>query len=89
MANIIQADPEELERAASALRQTGDLLLANAKSLRLTVARLPGFRGQTAERFKRDLEQLAGAAQRNAEEVGRQADSLRRLAQDLRAVRIR
>ena len=89
MSSMIQADPDELDRAASALRRTRDQLLATAKAIRSAAGQMPRFRGQAADRCKQDLERLARAAQQQADEVGGQADSLRRLAQDLRAVRMR
>jgi uncharacterized protein YukE len=86
---MIQADPDELDRAASALNRTRETLVSGAKGLRTTIAYLPRFRGQAADKFRQEVEVLARSVQQHAEEVGRQADSLRRLAQDLRAIRMR
>jgi uncharacterized protein YukE len=86
---MIQADPDELDRAASALVRTRETLATSAKGLRMTIGYLPRFRGQAADKFRQEIELLARSVQQHAEEVGRQADSLRRLAQDLRAIRMR
>jgi methyl-accepting chemotaxis protein len=86
---MIQADPDELDRAASALRKTRDQLLTTARSIRSAAGQMPHFRGQAADRCRQELERLARSTQQQADEVGGQADSLRRLAQDLRAVRMR
>lgn len=89
MSAMIQADPDELDRAANALNKTRDMLLSSAKGLRMTMGYLPRFRGQAADRFKQEMDTLARSTQQHAEEVSRQAESLRRLARDLRAVRMR
>jgi len=89
MSAMIQADPDELDRAANALNRTKEMLLSSAKGLRMTMSYLPRFRGQAADRFRQEMDKLARSTQQQAEEVGRQAESLRRLARELRAVRMR
>lgn len=88
MSTVIQADPDELDRAANALNRMRDMLVNSAKGLRTTLGTLPNFRGQAADRFRQEIDGLARTTQKQADEVGRQAESLKRLARELRQVRM-
>jgi hypothetical protein len=79
-------DPDELDRAALALGKVRDQYVATVRSLRSVPAAAPQFRGQDADRFRQGVETLARATQQHADEVAQRAQSLRRLAQQIRSL---
>lgn len=89
MPTAVQYDPDELDRGASALARSREVLAAEARNLRSALQSMTRFTGRDAEVFRRDVETLARAVAQQAEVVGKQSQSLRRLAQDVRALRLR
>lgn len=84
---LLECDPDELDQGAHALRRSRDALVNEAKNLRSAVGKMGRFRGREAERFRLEMEGLAREITKRADELGRQADSLRSFAEDVRQLR--
>jgi hypothetical protein len=80
----VPPDPDELDRAALALARIQDQYVATVRNLRSVVVLVPQFRGPDGDRFRQGMEILARTTQKQADEVNQRAQSLRRLAQQLR-----
>jgi len=81
---LVQYDPEQLDRAASALTRSRTALVNEARSVDAAIGGLTGFTDPSAERFRQDVRQVARTLQQQSEVLAAQAKHLRRLAQDVR-----
>ena len=81
---LVQYDPEQLDRAASALTRSQAALVNEARSVTATIGGLAGFSDPSAERFRNEVRQVARAMQMQAEALALHAKHLRQLAQEVR-----
>jgi ABC-type transporter Mla subunit MlaD len=82
----VSPDPDELDRAAVALGRIRDQYVATVRSLRGVPGLVPQFRGQDGDRFRQTVEALARTTQQHADEATQRAQSLRKLAQQIRSL---
>jgi len=75
---LVQYDPDQLERAASALTRSQNVLV-NA-----TIGGLSGFTDSSAARFRDEVRQVVRTLQLQSEALARHAGHLRKLAQEVR-----
>lgn len=85
----VNADPDEIDRAAFSLAKTRESLVNDAKALARAMGYMPRFQGRDAEKFRQAFDTLARTVHQQAEAVGREVESLRRYAQDVRALQKR
>ncbi|WNV90390.1 WXG100 family type VII secretion target [Umezawaea sp. Da 62-37] len=81
---LVQYDPEQLERAASALTRSQTALVNEARSVNATIGGLTGFSDSSTERFRNEVRQVVRAMQQQSEVLALHAKHLRQLAQDVR-----
>ncbi|PRY40528.1 WXG100 family type VII secretion target [Umezawaea tangerina] len=81
---LVQYDPDQLDRAASALTRSQTVLVNEARSVNATIGGLTGFNDPGATRFRDEVRQVARTLQLQSEALARHATHLRKLAQEVR-----
>jgi uncharacterized protein YukE len=85
----VEFDPDELDRGASALSRSQSALASEAKAIRGAVAGMSRFRGWEADKFRAQIDQQARQLTAHADALGKSAQMLRSMAQDIRSLRWR
>jgi uncharacterized protein YukE len=89
MSGSVQYDPDELERTAGSFSRTVTDLTMQARSLRSSLQSMTRFQGREAERFRLRIQETIKALERVSGEVDQHAKSLKKLAADVRSLKIR
>ena len=82
-------DPDELDRGAAALTRSQQSLAAEAKAIRGAVGGMSRFRGREADKFRAQVDHQSRQLTAHAEALGKQAQMLRSMANDIRSLRWR
>ena len=89
MSGPVEFDPDELDRGASALSRSQSALTSEAKAIRGAVAGMSRFKGREADKFRAQIDQQARQLAAHADALGKSAQMLRSMAQDIRSLRWR
>lgn len=89
MSGSVQYDPDELERTAASFTRTVTDLSMQARSLRSSVHSMTRFQGREADQFRQRLQETIKSLERVGGDLEQHARSLKKLAADVRSLRMR
>jgi uncharacterized protein YukE len=82
--SYIQADPDELERCASTLRNIATTISSEAHKARSTVQGMGNFRGKERDRLDKDISSASRGVENAARIIEQHAQSLRSFSAQIR-----
>lgn len=83
----MEFDPDELDRAAGVLQSAREQIAQQSRRVRGAVHEMHRFKGQQADRFRAETDQLAKQLDRDSQEAERLGRALKNLATQLRQIK--